>query len=328
MILRLFLTIMLHCICIYAMAVTEKWRTHHVEKDGFEWIEVGYRAISGFEDSSYALDKDGNILIAPTCSVNADSYKVIYVPNIYCGFFIRKINYPDDYKQRGEMRICEVYSKSGNLIIPSNRNYGAIRYMPDPGIDYTKDKYIVVETCRGIGLCDLNGFELAEPIYSSYSYDGYDFEGTTRSGQVIRKSIHKRPTNSQKQAINNWGGYYANMPWLMMPGPNYTPTFNIDWNSHSFDWNTVSVYGGVGDYGSPEISTTDGYNSPSHSGSTNSYDCAFCNGTGKKEVNQSVATFGTTDVKVHCNVCGRDFYRSTGHSHVNCGHCGGTGKMR
>lgn len=320
--------LLLLCCFLEASAVTEKWRTHHVENDGFEWIEVGYPGKSGLEDSSYALDKDGNVLIPPTCSVDADSYKVIYVPNIYCGFFIREINFPIDYKQRGEIRVSEVYSKSGNLIIPSSRNYGVIRKTPDPGIDYTKLNHIVVETRNGIGLCDLNGFELAEPCYSRYSYDGYDFEGTTRSGQVVRKSIHKRPTTSQKKAINNWGGYYSNMPWLMMPGPNYTPTFNIDWNAQSFDWNTVCVYGGVGDYVSPEANVIGDSSLPNNSGMVSSHKCAYCNGTGKREVNQSIATFGTTDVKVHCNECGRDFYRSSGHCHVYCGYCGGTGKAK
>lgn len=310
------------------MAVTEKWREHHVEKDGFEWIEVGYPGEYSWEDSSYALDKDGNILIPPTCSIKAQSYKVIYVPNIYSGFFIRRLDTPEDWKQRGETKVCEAYSKSGNLIIPLSRNYGSIRYMPDPGRDYTQDKFIVVENCNGIGLCDLNGYELAEPMFASYSYDGYDFEGTTRSGRTIKKTIHKRPTATQTQAINNWGGFYSNMPWLMMPGPNYTPTFNINWNVPNFDWNTVEVYGGVGDYVSPETNLIGESTSSSSGGPISSHKCAFCNGTGKKEINQSVATFGTTDVKVHCNECGRDFYRSSGHSHVQCGHCGGTGRAK
>lgn len=55
--------------------------------------------------------------------------------------------------------------------------------------------------------------------------------------------------------------------------------------------------------------------------------CPFCK-NGRKEINQSVALNGTTDYKVHCNECGKDFYRSTGHAHVHCGQCGGTGIMR
>ncbi len=307
------------------MAVTEKWRKHHVETDGFEWIEVGYSGTYSWDDSSYALDKEGNMLIPPTCSIKADSYKIIYVPNKYCGFFIRRLEAPEDYKQRGEMRVCEAYSKAGNLIIPLSRNYGSIRYLADPGNDYTQHKYIVVENCNGVGLCDLNGYELAEPIFASYSYDGYDFKGTTKSGRTVYKTIHKRPTVRQSQAISNWGGYYSNMPWLMMPGPNYTPTFNINWDATNIDWSSVGVYGGIGDYVSPESTSIGKSTYSTSSGDISSHKCAFCNGTGKRVVNQNIATFGTTDVKVRCNECGRDFYRSSGHSHVYCGRCGGTG---
>lgn len=55
--------------------------------------------------------------------------------------------------------------------------------------------------------------------------------------------------------------------------------------------------------------------------------CPYCK-NGRKTISQSVSMLGTTDYKVHCNECGGDFYRSTGHSHIDCGHCGGSGKMK
>lgn len=53
--------------------------------------------------------------------------------------------------------------------------------------------------------------------------------------------------------------------------------------------------------------------------------CKFCNGTGRKVINQSIPTFGTADYKVRCNECGREFYHSEGHAHVYCNECHGTG---
>lgn len=53
--------------------------------------------------------------------------------------------------------------------------------------------------------------------------------------------------------------------------------------------------------------------------------CVYCSGTGKREYNQSVPTFGLPDTRFYCNECGREFYRSSGHCHVVCGYCGGTG---
>ena len=256
-------------------------------------------------------DEKGNVIIPEDKYANT----IFYYPSSYMGGFFQ-------LTFMGGGLVAEIYNQAGNLIIPKSRKYWQIR------LKNFDDKYFITQTSDGIGMCDLNGFEIVAPNYERIEYDGYDFKGTTKNGNVVNKSIHKRPTATQTQAIRDWGGYYSNMPWLMMPGPNYSPTFNINWNSQSFDWNTVGVYGGVGDYVSPETNLIDESTSSSSGGSISSHKCAFCNGTGKKEVNQSVATFGTTDVKVHCNECGRDFYRSSGHSHVQCGQCGGTGRAK
>ena len=110
----------------------------------------------------------------------------------------------------------------------------------------------------------------------------------------------------------------------------------------------MPIFGGVGDY-IPTYSTDPCVNAAIISanstrrliqqgvnlGNTNSsvttssiLKCNYCNGTGRKAVDQSVATFGLSDPMVHCNECGRDYHRSTGHSHVTCGQCGGSGYQR
>ena len=168
-------------ICLIALdslAITEKWRTHHIEDDGFEWIEIGYEAESLW--SSYAVDMSGNVLVYPLSTETCENSQVIYFPNKYHGIFFRKIYWLDSEKSKPSGRkpyIWEAYSKEGNLLIPKSRGYESIRHNPDPGVIYTNKKYLVVETRDGIGLCDLNGFELAPCEYKEYSYDGYDFEG-------------------------------------------------------------------------------------------------------------------------------------------------------
>lgn len=56
--------------------------------------------------------------------------------------------------------------------------------------------------------------------------------------------------------------------------------------------------------------------------------CAYCNGKGTIEVNQSVPTYGTSPYKKKCNICGWEYMSGTAHSHHNCPHCGGTGIRR
>lgn len=56
--------------------------------------------------------------------------------------------------------------------------------------------------------------------------------------------------------------------------------------------------------------------------------CPYCNGKGRIERNSYPAMYGTTDYQVYCNECGRYFNRSTGHSHVSCSHCHGTGQIK
>lgn len=51
-------------------------------------------------------------------------------------------------------------------------------------------------------------------------------------------------------------------------------------------------------------------------------DCSYCGGTGKVVKNLTVSTYGK-DTKKKCPECGEWHY--SGHTHVHCSHCGGTG---
>lgn len=55
--------------------------------------------------------------------------------------------------------------------------------------------------------------------------------------------------------------------------------------------------------------------------------CNRCNGSGKMVHNSYPSMYGTTDNQVYCSICGRNYLRSTGHSHVTCTECHGTGSI-
>lgn len=59
-----------------------------------------------------------------------------------------------------------------------------------------------------------------------------------------------------------------------------------------------------------------------------SRECPYCKGTGKIVKNISASQFGVrTEVKVKCRECGIYYFPSTGHTHIHCSHCRGTGKI-
>lgn len=53
--------------------------------------------------------------------------------------------------------------------------------------------------------------------------------------------------------------------------------------------------------------------------------CPYCRGTGTVVKNIAVSRYGLTDYKVKCQTCGAVTLKSSGHSHITCSKCGGTG---
>ena len=60
------------------------------------------------------------------------------------------------------------------------------------------------------------------------------------------------------------------------------------------------------------------------------FKCAYCNGTGRIVKNDNApASFGLSKANKKCNECGKTYDPTVfNHYHVQCGHCGGTGKMK
>ncbi len=55
--------------------------------------------------------------------------------------------------------------------------------------------------------------------------------------------------------------------------------------------------------------------------------CSYCNGTGKMIINKGGGTYGYgNDDLVWCSDCQEYFRRSTGHAHIHCKYCKGTGR--
>lgn len=59
---------------------------------------------------------------------------------------------------------------------------------------------------NGIGVVDMNGFEVVPPEYKTYTYDGYDFEGTKENGkkficQYINAQHQSNPLKYQRMEV-------------------------------------------------------------------------------------------------------------------------------
>jgi hypothetical protein len=52
--------------------------------------------------------------------------------------------------------------------------------------------------------------------------------------------------------------------------------------------------------------------------------CTLCHGNGTIVRETNIATYGR-DEQLYCSQCGRNYYRSSGHSHVRCSQCNGKG---
>lgn len=59
----------------------------------------------------------------------------------------------------------------------------------------------------------------------------------------------------------------------------------------------------------------------------NAQNCRYCGGTGTVVKNLGTVQYGLSgDYKVRCSTCGAVTLKSTGHAHIHCTHCGGSGR--
>ena len=55
------------------------------------------------------------------------------------------------------------------------------------------------------------------------------------------------------------------------------------------------------------------------------YLCSYCAGTGRMVVNKPWNSGMNRDELEECNECRQQYYKSAGHRHEDCTHCGGRG---
>lgn len=128
----------------------------------------------------------------------------------------------------------------------------------------------------------------------------YVYRKSTAPSGVVTCSLIRKPSNSSESSS------YV---------PNHPAQSTYNGGGYSGEANNGNGYVGGGNVGN---------NNENRKQKPIRHQCSLCNGTGKIVRESSIATFGN-DTQVYCSVCGRSYFRSTGHSHVTCPTCHGKG---
>ena len=111
------------------------------------------------------------------------------------------------------------------------------------------------------------------------------------------------------------GSDYSWDEWLIMNGIVPSTSNNMG----------GTYYDNSGCYGTPANNNGHGAGSSAQTGSGSRWHtCPLCKGSGMIVRDSHVATYGH-DYKVYCSECNRYYSSSTGHSHVTCIQCHGSG---
>lgn len=111
------------------------------------------------------------------------------------------------------------------------------------------------------------------------------------------------------------GSDYSWDEWLIMNGIVPSTSNNMG----------GTYYDNSGCYGTPANNNGHGAGSSAQTGSGSRWHtCPLCKGSGMIVRGSHVATYGH-DYKVYCSECNRYYSSSTGHSHVTCIQCHGSG---
>lgn len=175
-------------------------------------------------------------------------------------------------------------------------------------------------------------YQMEVEIYEDYitinSVDTYKFVK-----MVNGKRKYSGSPSFQMAGMSTYSDYYVD--------GNYNITMNTTMNtafgSDTFVYtitkgeSTMPVYNNPSGGGSYSCGSNGGSSRSSttpNNRSTPRPNCAYCRGKGRVVHNSYQPMYGTQDYQVRCNECGGTFMKSSGHTHITCGHCGGTGKMK
>lgn len=125
--------------------------------------------------------------------------------------------------------------------------------------------------------------------------DVYLYKRTTAPANVTTCSLIRKNSSSSSSFGEISGGSYPNVP-------------------------SQPVFNGGGATSTTPIKTTPERNTPTRVW----HECGLCHGKRTIVRESSVPTYGQ-DTQWYCNQCGRNVWRSSGHSHVTCSQCHGQG---
>lgn len=125
--------------------------------------------------------------------------------------------------------------------------------------------------------------------------EAYVYKRAMPPANVTTCSLIRKNTSSIGSSGGNAGAGYSGMP-------------------------SQPVINGRGGTSTTPIKTTPGRNTPTRVW----HECGLCHGKRTIVRESSVSTYGK-DTQWYCNQCGRNVWRSSGHSHVTCSQCSGQG---
>lgn len=270
-----------------------------------------------------------------------------------------KVEYDEKYNifyvRKGNFR--GVNDEYGHVIIPVGRKYTAVsRSVDGKYYTITKNPNNRTDWTGGYynGACDAIGQEIIPPKYHSILYykRGNYFKVENEHGHwetlnigLDKDGVHHCPDHNEESSTQNNNRNTSNNNGSICPacgGRGYivmtfpfsgslpcgacrtTGRITFNFNSvpypQNFSYPVAPSSGGTYDINSSGNNNTQGV-------SPTAKDCPYCNGRGRVIRDHTISTFGN-DTQVYCSECNRSYYRSSGHSHADCSHCNGTGKMR
>ena len=144
---------------------------------------------------------------------------------------------------------------------------------------------------------------------------------TTASAQFYYNGNFYFPSPGQVQQDLD---RYTNQMKKQNPPKFHFENPNNNSNTNTNTYNGTSTNNNVSSSNKTKNSNT----SSSNSSSKTTYNCAYCNGTGKILQEKETTRFGLgTKVRGTCSYCGRKMYEGVTHAHLSCTHCHGTGKV-
>lgn len=118
---------------------------------------------------------------------------------------------------------------------------------------------------------------------------------------------------------NAYSGGGNNLQQQFLQG--YANNFWSNYNSNPQQYQNVQTT-------TPTMPTSSNTNNNKSSTTPSTFQCPYCNGTGRVLSEKSGLKFDLEYIPVKCNECGRTYNKRDIHTHYKCSKCNGTGRMK